>query len=119
MGSGLRATEVMALLRLAEMQSDALRKIWLQRNHGRENAMRLPKVRVAIEEDTLVESFVLQAGNLTADPILRGQTQKTISLLYAYHDVLTELIKMAALTTAQGIRAEERYGAATEKRGGT
>lgn len=73
--------------------------------------MRLPTLIVRIEEpDSEPEEFSLRAASLTADPILRGQAHKAISLLYAYQDVLTELIKMSAATMAQRIKAEEKYG---------
>ena len=71
--------------------------------------MKLPTVSVeVVEEDGTVTGFRLSQPALTADPMKRADVQRTISLLYAYSDVMTELLKIAAPVTARNIANDER-----------
>lgn len=71
--------------------------------------MKLPPVEVSwTDDDGEVRGFRLSQPSLTADPQKRAEIHLTISLLYAYSDVMTELLKLAAPATARAIAAEER-----------
>ena len=73
--------------------------------------LRLPTITVEMMDgEDAMERTTLQQSRLTSSeaPHLLGQVQMTISLLYAYTDLLKHLSGIATEAAAREIRMEEK-----------
>ncbi len=75
--------------------------------------MRLPRVTVTIEDDySPAWTLELSTTNLvtTHAPLLRANTERVLSLLRTYRELLDHLVEISADTDARGYRRSEREG---------